>query len=507
MASVSEKHTKMTTMRTLILKNSLSGKKEEFKPITEGRVGMYVCGPTVYGEPHLGHARSAITFDIVFRYLLFLGYKVRFVRNITDVGHLEDEVNEGGEDKIAKKARLEQLEPMEVAQHYTNVYRDAMAELNTLPPSIEPTASGHIIEQIELVQRILENGLAYEVNGSVYFDVPAYADKYEYGDLSGRKLDELLAGSRELESQEEKRHPADFALWKQADESHIMQWPSPWGQGFPGWHMECTAMSSKYLGVPFDIHGGGMDLKFPHHEGEIAQCFGAYDTAPVNYWMHNNMVTLDGQKMAKSKGNFITLDELFTGNHELLEQAYPPQVLRFFVLQSHYSSPIDFSNTALQAAEKALERIRNAWSVMKSLDGNEYSQERIESDIVNRIKAQCQACYDRMCDDFNTAETLGALFDMASLANSLSNGQIAKEEVDQDSLNLMKETFERFSTEVLGIELETGSSAGDSKEDALLELLSELRNEARAEKNWALSDSIRDRLAALGFESKDQKLV
>lgn len=504
---MARKHPQMTTTRTLILKNSLSGKKEEFKPITEGRVGMYLCGPTVYGEPHLGHARSAITFDVVYRYLLFLGYKVRFVRNITDVGHLEDEVNEGGEDKIAKKARLEQLEPMEVAQHYTNVYRDAMARLNTLPPSIEPTASGHIIEQIELVGKILENGLGYEVNGSVYFDVPAYADKYNYGELSGRKLDELLAGSRELESQDEKRHPADFALWKKADESHIMQWPSPWGQGFPGWHMECTAMSSKYLGVPFDIHCGGMDLKFPHHEGEIAQCFGAFDKAPVNYWLHNNMVTLDGQKMAKSKGNFITLEELFTGNHELLEQSYSPQVLRFFVLQSHYSSPIDFSNTALQAAEKALERIRNAWSVMKAFDENEYSEAGVESDSVKRIHAQCEACYDRMCDDFNTAETLSALFDMASLANSLANGQVAKEEVDRESLNLMKVTFERFSKEVLGIELETEGSVGDSKEDALLELLSELRNEARADKNWALSDAIRDRLAALGFESKDQKLV
>jgi cysteinyl-tRNA synthetase len=495
----------MSEIRPLTLKNTLSGEKELFKPITPGRVGMYLCGPTVYGEPHLGHARSAIDCDVVYRYLLHLGYRVRFVRNITDVGHLEDEVNEQGEDKISKKARLEQLEPMEVAQHYTNIYRAAMADLNTLTPSIEPRASGHIIEQISAVEAILERGLAYEVNGSVYFDVPAYAKQYPYGELSGRKLDELLAGSRELQSQDEKRNQTDFALWKKADESHIMQWPSPWGQGFPGWHMECTAMSGKYLGVPFDIHMGGMDLKFPHHEAEIAQCKSAHDKAPVNYWLHNNMVTLDGQKMAKSKGNFITLAEMFSGNHKLLEQAYSPQVVRFFMLQSHYSSTMDFSNTALQAAEKALERLRTAWQAFQDFDANACTGSE-DSERSRHLLELCEKCYDRMSDDFNTAETLGVLFEMASIANALLNGQEASDQISPASFAQMKEHYRAFAVDVLGIELEASAGQGDDRSEALLDLFAELRQEARAEKNWALSDAIRDRLAELGFDVKDTKL-
>lgn len=459
---------------------------------------MYVCGPTVYGEPHLGHARSAITFDVVYRYLKFIGYEVRYVRNITDVGHLEDELSGEGEDKIAKKARLEQLEPMEVAQRYTNLYRDTMAKLNILPPSIEPTASGHIIEQIEVIKQIISNGLAYEANGSVYLDVNAYAEKYHYGELSGRILDELLAGSRTLEGQKEKKHPADFALWKHADASHIMQWPSPWGQGFPGWHIECTAMSSKYLGVPFDIHGGGMDLKFPHHEAEIAQSYAAFGCTPVNYWMHNNMMTLDGQKMAKSKGNFISLNQMFSGDHVLLKKAYDPMTVRFLMLQAHYGSPIDFSNKALEAAEVACNKLLKGLDVISNLQIEKAGT--IDESLSNQILAKCENCFDKMNDDFNTAETIACLFDLLSVAHKVERSKIC---LAEKSLDKLKITYKGFLNDVLGISNEENSTTDLLPE--VMDILAELRQEARSKKDFALSDFIRDRLASIGIQMNDGK--
>ena len=391
--------------------NTIKREKELFTPIEEGFVGMYVCGPTVYGPPHLGHARGAITFDIVFRYLEYLGYKVRYVRNITDVGHLENEVDESGEDKIAKKAKAEKLEPMEVVQTYTVSYHTSMDKLLVRRPSIEPTATAHIIEQIEVIEKIIENGYGYESNGSVYFDMTKYSKTEKYGKLSGKVLDDLMSGSRELDGQSEKKSSQDFALWKAAKPEHIMKWPSPWGVGFPGWHLECTAMSSKYLGVPFDIHGGGMDLQFPHHEGEIAQSHCAFNHAPANYWMHNNMLTIDGQKMAKSKGNFVTLEELFSGEHEILEQAYSPMTIRFFTLQSHYGSTIDFSNEALQAAEKGYKRLVNALNVLNSLSfGQEGKFNNVLDEEINSLIGNI---YEHMSDDFNTARAIATMFDLS----------------------------------------------------------------------------------------------
>ncbi|MCG8387163.1 MAG: cysteine--tRNA ligase [Cytophagales bacterium] len=484
---------------TIYVKNTLTGEKEVFTPISKGKVGIYVCGPTVYGEPHLGHARSAITFDIVYRYFRFLGYKVRYVRNITDVGHLEDELNGLGEDKIAKKARIERLEPMEVAQYYTNLYRDMMTRLNVLPPSIEPTASGHIIEQIAIIERIISNELAYVVEGSVYLDVVRYAQKYHYGELSGRVLDELLAGSRALEGQDQKRHPADFALWKKAETGHIMQWPSPWGMGFPGWHIECTAMSSKYLGVPFDIHGGGMDLKFPHHEAEIAQSYAAFDCAPVNYWMHNNMMTLEGQKMAKSKGNFITLGQMFTGEHPLLEKAYNPMTVRFLMLQAHYGSPIDFSNQALKSAEVACAKLLKGLELVNSLQPSESSS--TSSDRFSKhILDTCQSCYDKMNDDFNTAETVACLFDLLAVAQKLVH---LGDSISTGALHRLKQTYKGFLTDVLGIHSE--ASTQDVLLPEVMDILLELRQQARAQKNFSLSDHIRDRLATIGIQVNDSK--
>lgn len=484
---------------TIYVKNTLTGEKEVFTPISKGKVGIYVCGPTVYGEPHLGHARSAITFDIVYRYFRFLGYKVRYVRNITDVGHLEDELNGLGEDKIAKKARIERLEPMEVAQYYTNLYRDMMTRLNVLPPSIEPTASGHIIEQIAIIERIISNELAYVVEGSVYLDVVRYAQKYHYGELSGRVLDELLAGSRALEGQDQKRHPADFALWKKAETGHIMQWPSPWGMGFPGWHIECTAMSSKYLGVPFDIHGGGMDLKFPHHEAEIAQSYAAFDCAPVNYWMHNNMMTLEGQKMAKSKGNFITLGQMFTGEHPLLEKAYNPMTVRFLMLQAHYGSPIDFSNQALKSAEVACAKLLKGLELVNSLQPSESSS--TSSDRFSKhILDTCQSCYDKMNDDFNTAETVACLFDLLAVAQKLVH---LGDSISTGALHRLKQTYKGFLTDVLGIHSE--ASTQDVLLPEVMDILLELRQQARAQKDFSLSDHIRDRLATIGIQVNDSK--
>jgi cysteinyl-tRNA synthetase len=480
--------------------NSITQQKEVFKPIVNNKVGMYVCGPTVYGEPHLGHARSAITFDIIYRFLTYCGYKVRYVKNITDVGHLEDENNDSGEDKIAKKAKLEKLEPMEVAQHYTNVYRDAMRKLHVIEPSIEPAASGHIPEQIETIEKIIENGLAYEVNGSVYFDVQAYSKKYHYGQLSGRILEELKAGSRELNASDEKRFHADFALWKKADKEHIMQWKSPWGMGFPGWHIECTAMSSKYLGIPFDIHGGGMDLKFPHHEAEIAQSFGAFNCNPVNYWIHNNMVTLDGQKMAKSKNNFITLNQLFNGEHPLLTKAYNPMIVRFFILQAHYSSVIDFSNEALQSAETALNKL--LYSLNKSSSLQSLNTSDADATLAEKINTLCKQCVLTMCDDFNTAKTIAVLFEMSSIINTLSQNNDIQNSLSSNSLELLKNTYSTFLQDVLGIKNEV---VENNKQHELIQLLLHIRNNAKQTKNYALSDSIRNQMQAIGISVNDTK--
>ena len=434
----------MISEQPLYIHNSLSRQKEKFVPLTPGFVGMYVCGPTVYGHPHLGHARPYITFDVLYRYLQHLGYKVRFVKNITDVGHLEDEVAGEGEDRISKKARLEQLEPMEVAQYYTDSFHEKLTALNIKNPSIEPRASGHIIEQIKMIEEIIKNGFAYEVNGSVYFDVVKYNKTSNYGKLSGRVLEDLISGAgeerRELEGQTEKRNRADFALWKKASEEHIMKWESPWGIGFPGWHIECSAMSAKYLGETFDIHGGGMDLLFPHHECEIAQSNAANHKDPVKYWMHNNMITINGQKMGKSLGNFITLEELFTGKHKLLEQAYSPMTIRFFILQAHYRSTLDFSNEGLKAAEKGLQKLMNAVEITVKLTASASS-----TSDVNALK---QKCYDSLNDDLNTAILISHLFEAVRIVNSVYAGT---ETITAADLETIKNIFNVFALyEILG---------------------------------------------------------
>ncbi len=482
---------------SLTLYNTLTRTKQEFVPLHEGSVGMYVCGPTVYGDGHLGHARPAITFDILFRYLRHKGYKVRYVRNITDVGHLEHDAD-NGEDKIAKKARLEQLEPMEVVQYYLGRYHKAMEALNVLPPSIEPHASGHIIEQIEYIKRILDAGYAYESNGSVYFDVPKYNSSHPYGKLSGRNIDELLSTTRSLDGQEEKHNPADFALWKKAAPEHIMRWPSPWSDGFPGWHLECSTMSEKYLGERFDIHGGGMDLMFPHHECEIAQSVAHNGHETVGYWLHNNMITINGKKMGKSLGNFITLDEFFTGSHPLLEKAYSPMTIRFFILQAHYRGTVDFSNEALQAAEKALARILDGYHRLQELTAS------ADSTIdVSQLRADC---YTAMDDDLNTPVVIAHLFDGVKMINQVKDGNAKATQADIDEL---KGVFDTFLIEILGIkpgilEGATDSTAMKPFEDAV-ELLLEMRSKAKAAKDWATSDLIRDRLGEIGFDIKDTK--
>ena len=427
------------------LTNSYTRNKEKFEPLNPDRIGLYLCGPTVYGDPHIGHARSALTFDIVVRYFRFLGFKVRYVRNITDVGHLEDEVEGSGEDKIGKRARLEQLEPMEIVQHYTNRYHAAIDKLNALPPSIEPTASGHIPEQIKIIEKIIENGYGYEVEGSVYFDLEKYASEQPYGKLSGKVLDELQSGSRNTEGLTEKRSPHDFALWKKANPEHIMRWDSPWSVGFPGWHLECTTMCTKYLGEEFDIHAGGLDLQFPHHEAEIAQSFGAFNKNPVRYWMHNNLITIDGQKMSKSLGNFITLEQLFSGDHDKLEQAYSPMTTRFFIMQAHYRSPLDFSNKALQAAEKGLNRLMNASSLLEQL---QHQPKSTDQKLDDEIRALCHQCYEHMSDDFNTARLIASLFDIGSKVNAFYNKQQSLESISADTFELMKETFNGFIFQV-----------------------------------------------------------
>ena len=482
----------------LCIYNSLTRTKELFRPLHEGNVGMYVCGPTVYGDGHLGHARPAITFDVLFRYLSHLGYKVRYVRNITDVGHLEHDADEG-EDKIAKKARLEQLEPMEVVQHYLNRYHDAMARLNVLPPSIEPHASGHIIEQIEYIKKILDAGYAYVSEGSVYFDVPKYNADHHYGKLSGRDINELLSQTRSLDGQQEKHNPADFALWKKAQPEHIMRWPSPWSDGFPGWHLECSTMSEKYLGEQFDIHGGGMDLKFPHHECEIAQSVAHNGCDSVHYWMHNNMITINGQKMGKSLGNFITLDEFFTGSHPLLTQAYAPMTIRFFILQAQYRSTVDFSNEALQASEKALERMLEGWRRLADIKPS------VTSTISDEVNALEGKCYEAMDDDLNTPIVIAHLFEAVGLINKVRDGHATATEED---VRKLRELFDTFFFGILGMRAD---AADISDEKALepyrgaVDLLLQVRADAKSKRDWATSDLIRDKLAELGFSVKDTK--
>ena len=470
--------------------NTLSRKKEIFKPIVENHLGMYVCGPTVYGDPHLGHARPAITFDVVFRYLKHADYKVRYVRNITDAGHLENDADQG-EDKIAKQACLEQLEPMEIVQFYTLSYHKAMEKLNCLPPSIEPRATGHIIEQIEMVKRILENGFAYEVNGSVYLDVNKYNEKYPYGTLSGRNLEDTLEGTRNLDGQSEKKSAVDFAIWKKANPEHIMRWTSPWGEGFPGWHMECSAMSEKYLGKNFDIHGGGMDLVFPHHEAEIAQSNACNNCNPVNYWMHNNMITVDGKKMGKSLGNFINLEEFFTGSHTKLERSYTPMCIRFFILQAHYRSTVDFSNEALQAAEKGFTKLMNAMETLEKLSSSENS-----TFDVNELE---QKCYAAMDDDFNTPILIAHLFDGVRIINSVKDG---KESLNATDLEKMKYLFTTFVTDILGFISAKESSENDLT-NGVMELVLKLRENAKANKDFDSADLIREELSKLDIQVKD----
>ena len=484
----------------LVIYNSLSRNKETFTPLHPPMVGMYVCGPTVYGDGHLGHARPAITFDIVNRYLTHLGYRVRYVRNITDVGHLEHDADEG-EDKIAKKARIEQLEPMEVVQFYSNRYHDAMAALNVLPPSIEPHASGHIIEQIEYIKKILDAGYAYESEGSVYFDVPKYNREKGYGQLSGRNIDELLSTTRQLDGQSEKRNPADFALWKKAAPEHIMHWPSPWSEGFPGWHLECSTMSEKYLGETFDIHGGGMDLKFPHHECEIAQSVAHNGHESVRYWMHNNMITINGKKMGKSLGNFITLQEFFEGSHPLLEQAYSPMTIRFFILQAHYRGTLDFSNEALQAAQKALTRLTEAYNRLANLKPAETSTLDTAPAVI------LENAYAAMDDDFNTPIVIAHLFEAARLVNMINDG---KATATAGQIDTLRTIFNTFLIDILGmrVQAEAVAAAGESDtkpfHDAV-DFLLDMRRQAKADKNWAMADQIRDRLTEIGFQVKDTK--
>ncbi|HEY1046685.1 MAG TPA: cysteine--tRNA ligase [Bacteroidia bacterium] len=466
-----------------------------FKPISNPFVGIYICGPTVYGHPHLGHARGPVVFDVLHRYLNLKGFKVRFVRNITDVGHLVGDADEG-EDKIAKKAKVESLEPMEIAQFYTDSYHDMLRALNTLPASIEPRATGHIIEQIEMIQAIIDNGFAYESNGSVYFDVINYSKTNDYGKLSGRVLDDLIAGAgneaRELEGQDEKRNANDFALWKKAGPEHIMKWNSPWSKGFPGWHIECSAMSRKYLGETFDIHGGGMDLLFPHHESEIAQSVACSGHQPANYWIHHNMITVNGQKMAKSLNNGISIEEFFTGKNPLLEKAYSPMTLRFFVLQAHYRGTLDFSNTALQASEKGLSRLMTALETLNGIKPGTSSGLDIDLMI--------EKCYEALDEDLNTPILIAKLFEMVTLINTVASGQ---QSMDAAELDKLKSAFKTFVIDVLGFTEEAENNSDKLK--GLVEMMIEMRNQAKADKNYTLSDDIRKRLGALGVELKDGK--
>ena len=479
--------------QTLKIYNSLSGEKETFVPINEGSIGMYVCGPTVYSNVHLGNLRTFMSFDVIFRYFIHLGYKVRYVRNITDVGHIVDDVDEG-EDKIAKKARLEQLEPMEVVQRYTVDFHDILRAFNFLPPSIEPTATGHIIEQIEIIKKIIDTGIGYEANGSVYFDVVKFNETNNYGKLSGRNIEDMLANTRDLDGQSDKRNPQDFALWKKAEPEHIMRWPSPWSDGFPGWHLECTAMSTKYLGNHFDIHGGGMDLKFPHHECEIAQNEACTGHTPVNYWMHANMLTLNGKKMAKSTGNNILPREILTGENSILSKAFPASVARFFMLQAHYRSILDFSDEAIVAAEKGYKRLMEAVDSLNQIKTSPSSSLDIAS--------WKQLCYDAMNDDFNTPILIAHLFEGVRYINLLKDN---KETISAADLEILTNTINAFVFNVLGLENQKASDSSNDKLEGTINMLISMRNKARADKDFAMSDHIRDQLLALGIQLKDSK--
>lgn len=492
--------------------NTLSRKKEDFKSITEGHVGMYVCGPTVSGESHLGHARPYITFDVIHRYFKYLGYKVRYVRNITDAGHFEEEGREA-EDKIAKKALLERLEPMELVQKYTNLFHWAMNEFNTLPPSIEPTATGHIIEQLVMIEKIIKDGYAYVVNGSVYFDVEKYNTDFSkigmpYGMLSGRNLEDQLETTRELDNQEEKRNHADFALWKNAPPEHIMRWPSPWGEGFPGWHIECSAMSNKYLGDQFDIHGGGMDLQFPHHECEIAQSAVFNHKTMAKYWIHNNMITINGRKMGKSYGNQIMLSQMFTGEHPLLEQPYHPMTIRFFILQSHYRSTLDFGNDALKGSEKAFKRLWEAYEVLKGLPLTDYRlplAEAVDGELLTvdkKVNSLLNEFDEFMDDDFNTAKVLANMFELAPIINGIKDKHIPIDALKPETLTLLKSKMKSYIEDIFGLKQE---QEGGDKLDSVLQLLMALRKEAKAKKDFVTSDKIRNELIALGVQLKDEK--
>ena len=484
--------------------NSLKGKKEEFIPITKGYAGMYVCGPTVSGESHLGHARPFITFDVVYRYLLHLGYKVRYVRNITDAGHFEEEGREA-EDKISKKAVIEKLEPMELVQKYTNLFHWAMTRFNNLPPSIEPTATGHIVEQITMIEKIIEDGYAYVVNGSVYFDVDKYNTDFSkkgmpYGILSGRNIEEQLDTTRALDNQEDKRDRNDFALWKNAPPEHIMRWKSPWGEGFPGWHIECSAMSTKYLGDQFDIHGGGMDLQFPHHECEIAQSTVCNHKMPARFWIHNNMITINGRKMGKSYNNVIKLSELFTGNHPLLSQAFHPMTIRFFILQTHYRSTLDFGNEALQAAEKGFKRLWEAYENVQKLDI--LTIQPSDSALEHKVLTLLAELDDFMDDDFNTAKVIANIFELVPVINSLKNKQIPLDSLSKDCIGLLQKKLKSYIIDILGLENETSSS---EQLDGILSLLINIRKEAKSKKDFVTSDTIRNELIKLGVQLKDEK--
>ncbi len=491
-------------MHKLQLFNSLSKAKEDFKPLHSDHVGMYVCGPTVYSDVHLGNCRTFVSFDVIYRYLMHLGYKVRYVRNITDVGHLEGDVDIGGEDKIAKKARLEQLEPMEVVQKYVNGFHQMMDIFNTLPPSIEPRATGHIMEQIEMIKDILDRGLAYEKSGSVYFNTPKYIEKgYNYGILSGRVVEDLVQESRDdLKNQGEKEHPSDFALWIKAEPSHLMRWRSPWSIGFPGWHLECSSMSTKYLGEHFDIHGGGQDLKFPHHENEIAQNQGACGTAPARYWLHANMLLMNGRKMAKSDGNTITPQELFSGDSSHISKGYSPMVVRFFMLQAHYRSTLDLTDEALQAAEKGYKRLMETYKILSGLESTAAAG-TADAELTKLIE---QLDID-MCDDFSTPKALATLFELSSKANAYKGGQLSADSISSKVLQKLKDTFQVFLFDVFGLKEEHGEGVQGSNGllDGLMNLIIDIRKSARDNKDWTTADKIRDTLAELSVQLKDGK--
>ncbi len=489
----------------LVIHNSLSREKEVFKPLHEGNIGMYVCGPTVYSDVHLGNCRTFVSFDIIYRYLTHLGYKVRYVRNITDVGHLEGDADSNAEDKIAKKARLEQLEPMEIVQRYMNGFHDMMKIFNTLPPSIEPRATGHIVEQIEMVQQILDNGLAYIKNGSVYFDTIKFAEQSEkYGELSGRKLEDLLVETRDLKNQSEKNHPSDFAIWIKASPEHLMRWNSPWSVGFPGWHLECSAMSTKYLGTNFDIHGGGSDLKFPHHENEIAQNYGSCNCAPANYWLHTNMLLMNGRKMSKSDGNTITPQQLFTGDSEHISKAYSPMMLRFFMLQSHYRSTLDLTDDALLAAEKGYKRLMEANNILHAMS---HPGGGSAGALDKEIHTLMSGAFEEMNDDFNTPKALAKLFELVTKVNGLKAGHLPFNEITEDTLAQLKTLFHTLIFNIFGLkdDLQVANAAGNGKLDGLMQLIIELRATARANKDWTTSDKIRDTLKELDIQLKDEK--